>query len=422
MNNKFKKTELAPGINLYLYPTDKYKTVSIRMFLYTNLDDETSKTALLPEIMKKGTDMYPTPRELSQELAKLYGTRMGAGVTKRGETLLMDFRMEMVSPRFLEDDSYVQKSLNIFKDIIFNPAIKDNKFNKTYVEIEKQNLKNRISSTVNDKQKYAFIKAIEHSCPEEPYRTSKYGSYDDLEKINENNLYEHYNRIINNNPIDFYVVGNFDEKSLKDKFLDTFKIEREKTDTVKKPINSKANSFNEIIEEMDIKQGRLVMVMKTPITMNHDRYPALLMYNGILGGFTHSKLFQNVREKASLAYYAGSNIETLKGMIFVFAGIDKQTYNETVEIIKKQVEEIKMGNISDKEIEYTLAGLENSLSETIDEVGGQIGLQVDGGLVGRKWTVEELLRELKSVSKEDIVNAANTIEMDTIFFLRPKED
>ncbi|WP_353892693.1 pitrilysin family protein [Proteinivorax hydrogeniformans] len=422
MNAKFEKTELAPGVNLYLYPTDKYKTVSIRAFLYTDLEDETSKTAILPEILKKGTKDYPTPRELSKELAKLYGTRMGAGVTKRGETLLADFRMEMVSPKYLEDDSYVQKALKIFKDVIFDPALDDNKFNKTYVEIEKQNLKNRIAAVVNDKQKFAFMKAIENSCPDEAYRISKYGSVEELDKVNEANLYQHYEKIVNNNPMDFYVVGNFDKDKLKPLLTETFKINRQQVTSIKKPINSKAQPLNEIVHDMEVKQGRLVMVMKTPVTMNNNSYPALLMYNGILGGFTHSKLFQNVREKASLAYYAGSNIETLKGMVFLFAGIDKETYKETLDIMNQQLEDIKAGKISEKEMEYTLAGLKNSLSETIDEVGGQIGLQVDGGLVGRRWEIEELLSELKNVKKEDVVEVANSLEVDTIFFLRPKEE
>jgi len=50
-----------------------------------------------------------------------------------------------------------------------------------------------------------------------------------------------------------------------------------------------------------------------------------LVYNSILGGGLHSKLFQNVREKAGLAYYAFSRLEKFKGLMVVSCGIEIKT-------------------------------------------------------------------------------------------------
>lgn len=422
MGELFKKMEITEGINLYLYNTNKYKTISIRTFLYTKVDEEITKTSLIPFVLARGTKKYPDNLTIRRELANYYGAQLGTGVTRRGDAVLVDFRMEMVSPHYVSEDSYVEKVLDVLQEVIFNPRKEGKGFKESFVNTEKENTKNRIMSLINDKGRYAFERAVQIMCPNDPYKYYKFGKIEDLPNIDSVNLYEKYQEILKNSPMDIYVVGHFDEDKIVKMIKARFDVPREKLLPLEKPINTELLEFKEVTEEMDINQGKLVMGLKTPITMEHELYPALLMYNGILGAFSHSKLFQNVREKASLAYYAGSNIESLKGLLFIFAGIEPATYTETVDIVKKQLQDIRDGKITDKEFAYTLAGLESGLLETFDEVGGQIGFAVDGGIMGKELTITEILEKIKLVTKEEVVKVAESIELELIYFLKGKGD
>ncbi len=58
------------------------------------------------------------------------------------------------------------------------------------------------------------------------------------------------------------------------------------------------------------------------------------MYSTILGGSAMSKLFQNVREKESLAYSIGSLYLKQKNNIIIKAGIEIENYEKAVNLIK----------------------------------------------------------------------------------------
>lgn len=422
MAEMFEKVEICEGINMYLYYTSKYKTISVRSFLYNEMDEDITRTALIPFVLSRGTKSYPDNLTIRRELASYYGAQLGTGVTRRGDAVLLDFRMEMVSPKFVEENQYLEKGIDILKEVIFYPRIEGEGFKASFVKTEKENTKNRIMALLNDKGRYAFERAVQLLCPGDPYRYYKYGRIEDLEKIDEKNLYEKYQEIIKSCPIDIYVVGNFEKEEITSLITEKFNFPRENIKGKLKPKKVEPLPYNEKIEEMEVNQGKLVMGLKTPITFEHELYPALLVYNGILGAFSHSKLFKNVREKASLAYYAGSNVESLKGLLFVFAGIEPKTYDNAIEIIKEQLDDMKKGNITENEINYTLASIESGLLETFDEVGGQIGYAVDSGIVGKTITIPELLDKLKKVTIEDVIEVAKTIELELIYFLKGKEE
>ncbi|SHK10100.1 Predicted Zn-dependent peptidase [Anaerobranca californiensis DSM 14826] len=420
MENIFQKEVITEGINLYLYQTKKYKTVSFRVFLYNKADEDITKTALIPFVLARGTENYRDNLTIRKNLANLYGAQLASGVTRRGDAILLDFRLEMVSPKFVKEKNYLAKGLDILKEVIFNPFTIDEGFNPLYVDGEKENIKNRILAVLNDKGRYAFERAIQLMCPNDPYRFFKYGKLEDLPQITPQNLYGKYKEIVENCPIDVFVVGDFEKEEIIKIIKGKFNYPRKELKVLAKPKRVEFLGYKEEVEEMEVNQGKLVMGLKTPITLEHPLYPALLMYNGILGAYPHSKLFKNVRENASLAYYTGSNLEGLKGLVFIFAGIEAKTFQQTIGIIKEQLEDLKKGNISEKEFQYTYLSLESSLLETYDEVGGQIGYFVDGNLVGKKMTIPDLIESLKKVNIEDVVEVAKSVELELIYFLKGK--
>jgi predicted Zn-dependent peptidase len=235
-------------------------------------------------------------------------------------------------------------------------------------------------------------------------------------------LYTYYQEVLSECPVDFYCVGNVsaDEvlKLLEKEFSSIAGKTRKtvQTQTASRPVKEE----RVVIERMNVNQGKLNIGCRTQTTIKDPDYPALMMYNGILGGFPHSKLFRNVREKASLAYYCSSRLESHKGLLLIQSGIEIANYDQAVQIIKEQLEEIRQGNISDQELEQTKATLSNQLRSQMDRSYEMIQFHYQSVLNGKDLPLEILLEQVNAVQKEDVQKIAEKIRLDVIYFLRDR--
>ncbi len=161
--------------------------------------------------------------------------------------------------------------------------------------------------------------------------------------------------------------------------------------------------------------------LRSNIKYGDDAYPAMLLYNGILGGYPHSKLFVNVREKASLAYYTSSRYDGHKGLVTIQSGIEINNYQKAVDIIKQQLESMRQGDISDLELNQTKAMITNQLREMQDSAFDTIAFDFNTVLSGRKRRVEDLILAVGQINREQIKQAAEQVELDTIYFLRDRK-
>lgn len=257
-------------------------------------------------------------------------------------------------------------------------------------------------------------------CKDERYSISEYGYEEDLEKINEKDLYEHYKKIIKTSPIDIVVEGDFDEEEVKEIITKNFTFERDEIiDIPRATYEKKVEKVKTIEEKMDITQGKLVMGYRANIDyIDESKYYPLIVGSNVLGGGPHSKMFVNIREKESLCYYIYSSVEKYKSILFVSSGIESQNYEKTVELVGKQLDSVKKGEISKEEIENSKSALINSMKSLGDSIGGMSDFYFAQGMSKTNSTVEEIINKVASVEIEDIVKAFENIELDTIYFLR----
>jgi predicted Zn-dependent peptidase len=174
----------------------------------------------------------------------------------------------------------------------------------------------------------------------------------------------------------------------------------------------------EVVEQLDVNQGKLNIGLRANVVYGDDDYPAALVYNGILGAFPHSKLFINVREKESLAYYASSRYDGHKGIIMIQTGIEIANKEKAERIIRRQLEDIRQGNITDDELAKTKAMIVNNLHEMDDSAYDLIGYHFNAVLSNRMRTKQELIDAVQQVDKSKVVEIARQVQLDTIYFLR----
>jgi len=242
-----------------------------------------------------------------------------------------------------------------------------------------------------------------------------------VDGITAENLYEYFKRAFLEDEMDLYVIGDVNEEDVKKLSSELLQFESRTPKRVEQQSINKRSDVNEVKEEQDVKQGKLNMGYRTNIVYGDSDYFALQVFNGIFGGFSHSKLFINVREKASLAYYAASRLESHKGLMMVMSGIDLKNYDQAIGIINEQMGAMKKGDFTEQELEQTKAVIRNQILETIDTSRGLTEILYHNVVAHTDIKLDTWLTEMDKTTKEEIVAVANKIDLDTIYFLTGTE-
>ena len=286
----------------------------------------------MPYVLQSNTNKYPTTPELRSYLDDLYGAGFYVDVVKKGEYQIISFTIEIVNEKFLSDSTpLLEKAFRLLSEVIFNPKKNGEAFDPKTVSNEIRSLKQRIQSISDDKMRYSATRLVEEMCKNEPYALEASGNLQDLETITPESLFAYYKKVLTEDEIDLYVIGDIDEAEVGDLADKYVSLIRTSAGELTRITGNEVKKEKEIIEESDVKQGKLNIGYRTHVAYGDPDYYALQLFNGIFGGFSHSKLFINVREKASLAYYAASRLESHKGLLMVMAGIENANYKQALD-------------------------------------------------------------------------------------------
>ena len=420
---KYKELEIKKGIKLHLIQTQKFKTNLLAVFLTTPITKENvTKNALISAILRRGSKNMQTATQISQELEEMYGANFDCGIDKTGDNQILKFYLESINDKYLpqNDEKILETSINKLLEIVFNPLLEDDSFKKEYLEQEKENIKRIINGKTDNKAMYAFDRCIEEMYKNKPYGLYKYGNIEDVDKIDSKELYEHYKKLIEECKIDIFISGDIETNQEKI-VIENENIKKLKEREAKYIINSieekETVEETEIKEEMDVTQGKIVIGLDLALDCVDQKYDALV-YNAILGGTANSKMFQEVREKASLAYTAGSNYSKYKSNIFIKCGIEIKNYEKTLKIIKKQLKDMEDGNFSDEDILNAQKGIISTIKSIDDEQDTEITYFFGQELSNEKISIDEYIKKIQNVTKEKIIKIAKSLKINTIYFLK----
>lgn len=423
---RYIEKEIKKGIKLHTIKTEKFKTNLIAIFLSMPITRENvTKNALISAILRRGTMNMPSSLEISKTLEEMYGASFDNGIDKTGDNQILKFYIETINDNYIPQngENMLKTSIKKLLEIVFNPLVKDEKFNEEYVRQEKENIKRIIEGKTDNKAMYANERCIEEIYKNEPFGLYKYGYIEDLKNIDAKNLYKYYEQMISICKVDIFVSGNIEEnvEQILGENENIKKLQERENKIIFETSQKEKVKEHEVIERMDVTQGKIVIGMDLTLENANQKYDAIV-YNAILGGTANSKMFQEVREKASLAYSAGSTYLRYKGNIFIKCGIEIKNYEKTLEIIRKQLEDMKNGIFTDEDIENAKKSIISGIRSINDEQDTEITYLFGQELTNEKISTEEYIKNIEQVSKENIIKIANSLQINTIYFLRNKEE
>jgi len=414
---------LSSGIRLRVMPTEQFKMQTIRLFVHTPLAEHPGAKALLSLVLPRGTRAIPESRALAQALDDLYGADLRADVMKFGERQFISLQLTVPSGRYVGERGLLERALAVVRDVVFDPARDgDGGLRKEYVAQEKANLARIIRGIVDDKEQYALYRLVQEMFRGTPFALHRYGSLEEVEALDAAQVTELYGHLVRTAPMDLYVVGDVDAAATAGAAERIFAPVADAREVVALPPlpragRDAASERRTVVDRMPMSQGKLAIGLRTGIGFGDAAFPALVVANGVLGGFSHSKLFQNVRERAGMAYYAYSRLEGTQGAAFITAGIEFSHLSQALAIIEAQVDAVRNGEIGDEEMDRTVRALRHHIRVGEDSPTTRILTHLERSLYGMEVTAEARIAELERVTRDEVREAAAGLTWDTVYFL-----
>ena len=409
--------------NIYTISNEKFKSMYFSInFTIEGDKKKISQSSVLASVLGKSCEKYKTEKQIQEYLFSLYGANFDVGVEKIGDLYNIEFRCECINKKYLPKNiDVVNDILEFLYNIIFKPKLTDGKFNEDIIIREKENVINKIREIKDDKLRFGIRKMEELMCKDEPFETSVYGDEEEVSKVTPEIVLNSYNELLSKSCITIIISGNllgYDDLEERIKKIFNHKLDSGLDYRMLK-YNIKKEHKKELVKEnISTVQSVLVYGLRLDNVTLDDFYK-LNVYNAILGSTPSSKLFQNFREKESLAYTVKSRYYRYKEMIIIYAGIEKENYEKAKVVLEKQITDIKNGYIFDEEFKASKQNIISDLKEWNDSKIALSKMYISNmfAIKNNTLTLDEMIEKINNITKQDIIDIANKVSIEKIFFL-----
>ena len=300
--------------------------------------------------------------------------------------------------------------VEFIKASLLSPLVDQKGFDSSIFEIEKKNIIHELESEIENHFYHAHLELNKLFYLSEEMQLPRVSRLDLMKQVTPETSLAVFQKMLKEDKIDIFFIGDFNEVAMQEQFSQFGFTDREQ-DLLLDYQQPFSKILREGIEQKEANQSILEMGYHIP----------LIVMNGLLGGYAHSKLFVEVREKASLAYTVSSTMDIFSGMLRVYAGIDRKNRNKAMTLINRQVADLKRGKFSEEELQQTKNMLKNSALLSQDRQNSLLETTYLSAVLGKKFlAVDEWLEVMENVKKEDIVLAANTLKLQAMYFMEGK--
>ena len=403
---------------LHLIKTKKFKSINIKVLLKDRVTkSDITKRNLLTDYLVASTKKYNTRKKLALKIQDLYSLYVGSFNTRIGNMLVTRFNLSLLNPKYTEE-SMLEESLNLFHEIIFNPNVKNNKFDSEIFKIVKKDLESEIKTVKENSKMYASIGMLEH-IGDLPYSYRGFGYLEDLEQIDEKNLYLYYKEFLSKSDVDIYVIGEFDEREIISLVKEKLNFKTLKKDKGEITINHDKvlKKPKEVVETENLNQSKLSIGCKLDKLDEFERKYVINLYNMILGGGFNSKFMQIIREENSLAYYISSSVNKADNLLIINSGISKENYDKVIKNVRDIMKKMSKNFVTDTELNNAKVEYLSLLEESFDSEDSIVENMVAKDLLNLD-DLDTRREEIKKVTIEDIENVSKKVFIDTIYLLK----
>ena len=414
--------EITKGVRLHFIQSEKFKTNKIRVRFSAPMSKETVAGRVLTASMLETVNaVYPTSQAFRERLANLYGADYSTSLSRRGLVHYLDINLSFVRDKFLSRKNVLTDAmLDFLKASLFSPLVSQDAFDESAFEIEKKNILNDLEAEIENHFYHVHRELDKLFYEEEEMQMPRVGTIELIQKETAVSSFAAFQQMLQENQIDFFFIGDFNEVAVREK-IQSFNFAPRQQELQLVYQQEYSNVLREGLEQKDVHQSIIELAYHFPIQYGEGEHLPLVVLNALLGGFAHSKLFVNLREREGLAYTISSNFDIFSGMMRIYAGIDRSNRTKTVALINRQIGDLKRGNFSLEELNQTKKMLRNSVLLAQDRQNTILERAYMASVLGNKFlSLEAWLEALEQVHKDDIIKAAGQLKLQAIYFMEGK--
>ncbi|WP_302046969.1 EF-P 5-aminopentanol modification-associated protein YfmF [Ligilactobacillus agilis] len=415
------QVQIVPGVTLDFIASKQFKTSRINLtFVTANVSKKTvALRTLIANMLEVSSQKYPDQKAISDQLAFLYGATFGTSVNRRGNLHLVNFEMRVVNDHYLkEKQQLLTEAINFLQELIFNPLVTNQAFNQAMFTLQQKNLISYLESIKDNKQAYALQKLQQAYFEDPVHQIPPYGDKENLAALTAAECYAYYQEMLAHDEVIITLSGDF----ASDEVLAAIAQLKFPPRTVGKyQLTYKQTARNKLVayeEQQDLNQSKLDLAYHFPVEYRGKYHYAALVFNALFGGSALSKLFTNVREKASLAYYANSSFDSLRQVLFVQTGIQADKKQQVLDLIEQQLAALVAGDVEAQLLANIKQELITDYEIRQDSQATALIQATMDQLSQSKVTASEWKAAIMAVSVADVQAVAALAKLEVSYFLK----
>lgn len=419
----FTRKMIADGVYFSCYNDKRFQKNRIEIGFSDVLDRKTaSLNAIIPAILSRSNCKYKTMKDINNRLSHLYAAGINDFVEDSGDIQNFGLYSYSLCNEYAFDGENVLEEIAVMlRDCIFNPHLENGIFPESVVELQKQNMIDLNNNEINNKGRYAAMRAQSIAYKNEPAAIRRMGENEDIEKITAEAAYERYLEILETKNVEIICVGPTDYSVVEKIFTEAFsEINRRPEPKIRTERSFVKDKTAFITEQMEIEQSKLVMIYKSDYDEENWKHVMLASY--MLGGDVSSKLFTVVREKLSLCYYCSARFTRVKFAMLISSGVEKSNLEKAKTAIEEQLDELRKGNFTDEDMAKSKLSIATVL-KACNDCMDSISTWISGCIYDDDYTMpEEKILHFEAITREQVISAAKSLKLDTVYSLTSKED
>lgn len=416
--NGFMRKEICEGVVFNSIVDHRFRIGRLSVTLLLPLSRETAAAnALLSCVLTRSCQKYPDFTSLNRKLNELYGAALYPMVRRIGDFQAITISASGLDDRYTLDNESVSSELaELLCAILCEPKLINGHFDEEDVEQERRQLLEDIDAEYNEKRVYAVNRCIEKMCRDELFAIGRYGTREDVVKLTHEQLVSAWKNLLECAKIEITMLGSADPEKAYQRFAEIFGNKPRKIGGSTKII-TEVPEVKHIVETDEITQSKLVLGYRCAYPKDQRQIVAASLMSAILGGTPTSKLFSNVREKQSLCYYCASRIDTEKAILLIDSGVETENIGKAQEAIIEQVELLKNGRITDDEMLSAKLAVKNAYISALDSLMSVQAFYIQSILRTEHLSPEEAADIVESITRDEIIELAASMQLDTVFSL-----
>ncbi|ASR41215.1 EF-P 5-aminopentanol modification-associated protein YfmF [Ligilactobacillus agilis] len=415
------QVQIVPGVTLDFIASKQFKTSRINLtFVTAAVSKKTvALRTLIANMLEVSSQKYPNQKAISDQLAFLYGATFGTSVNRRGNLHLVNFEMRVVNDHYLkEKQQLLTEAINFLQELIFNPLVTNQAFDQAMFTLQQKNLIAYLESIKDNKQAYALQKLQQAYFEDPVHQIPPYGDKENLAALTAAECYAYYQEMLAHDEVIITLSGDF----ASDEVLAAIAQLKFTPRTVGKyQLTYKQTARNKLVayeEQQDLNQSKLDLAYHFPVEYRGKYHYAALVFNALFGGSALSKLFTNVREKASLAYYANSSFDSLRQVLFVQTGIQADKKQQVLDLIEQQLAALVAGDVEAQLLANIKQELITDYEIRQDSQATALIQATMDQLSQSKVTASEWKAAIMAVSVADVQAVAALAKLEVSYFLK----